>query len=295
MPPQTVPILSARRALSPSETAWWGIGTFVFLCALCLQQHLPRLYQRTLTEAQAQGWRNAPELVMHLTFGSVRLSGNVPTQQVRERLVTRAREVFGAGAVVDGLRVQSHVVPTDWVDNIVSLLWIAGNKIDNGKLSFTGPRVEVSGSVQSAEIKNVLIDNMQAVLSEHAKLDAQLTIDSRYTRLAATIARMLPPGILKFRPQSAVLTPLAKQALDRVASTLRKSNVRFEVIGYADAVAAPELSRRLSVLRADAVRSYLIERGVAPQQLRSVGAGETAVSPGLLTARRAELRVSPTQ
>lgn len=287
---------SARTTtLTPAAIFGWGAGAFVFLCALCLQQHLRPLFERKLIVEQAQRWRDAPKLVMSFAFGSARLAGSIPSQAARERLLARAREVFGTTQVVDALRLDERTVPDDWLDSVVSLLWLAGKKIDNGKIELDGTRIRISGTLAEGVGKDSLIDNVQAVISEYATLDAQLETASKHARLSAALVRIALPGALRFAPQSAVLSPAAKQALNRVAPLLRKSTAHIDVIGYADAVGSPGMSLRLSALRAQAVRDYLIERGVPAQQLRPRGAGEAPAANSTGSSRRAELRVRETQ
>jgi OOP family OmpA-OmpF porin len=286
---------SRSDTLAPAAIIWWGVGAFVFLCALCVQQHLRPIFERKVTAEQAQRWRNAPGLTMSFTYGSARLSGSIPTQAARERLLARAREVLGAAEVVDALRLDEHAVPDDWLDGAVSLLWLAGKKIDNGKIELNGARILVSGTLTDTADKNTLIDNMQAVISEHANLDAQIAAAPKHASLSAALARLAPPGALRFAAQSAVLPPATKQTLNRVAPLLRRSTARVDIIAYADAVGAPDMSQRLSALRAQAVRDYLIERGVPAQQLRFIGAGEAPALANSASSRRAELRVREAQ
>jgi OmpA-OmpF porin, OOP family len=281
--------------LGPAAIGLWSLGAFVFLCALCLYNHLHRTYDARVHAHQARLWHDAPALAMHITYGSVRLSGAVATRLGHERLLQRTREVFGAQAVVDQVRVERSAVPEDWLDTAVSLIWLAGKKIDNGTIELRGDRVRVSGSVTDMATKNALIDNLQAVLSEHAVLQAQLSLTPKHAPLSAALARLLASSALQFPARSAVLTPEAKRSLDQVAPLLRKSTARIDIIGYADPVGAPELSQRLSALRADAVRAYLVERGVAPQQLRALGAGATRAREDGRSNRRAEMRVVDAQ
>jgi OOP family OmpA-OmpF porin len=280
--------------MSPAAIGWWAAGAFVFLCALCLQQHLRPVFDRKLNAQQAQRWQQAPHLSMSFTYGSVRLSGSVPAPAARERLLARAREVFGADNVVDALEVRAHAVPDDWLDTAVSLLWLAGKKIENGKIELHGARVQASGAVTDAATRAALLDNMQAIVSEYATLQAQFALAAKHAQLAATLARLLPRGALQFAPQSAVLPPTAKQALNRAAQALRKSTASIDIIAYADAVGAPHMSRRLSVLRAEGVRDYLIGRGVPPQQIHINGAGEVPARAAA-SGRWAEIRVRDAQ
>ncbi|MBN2188414.1 MAG: OmpA family protein [Chitinispirillaceae bacterium] len=75
-----------------------------------------------------------------------------------------------------------------------------------------------------------------------------------------------------FASGKALLTQASQAVLDRVAhSLLEWSEVRVEIRGYNDLM---EADRRLSLSRAEAVRDYLLLRGIAPERLTAAGAGK---------------------
>ena len=73
------------------------------------------------------------------------------------------------------------------------------------------------------------------------------------------------------------IQPRSRRLLDQVASVLNKQpdikKVRIE--GHTDDRGGDEFNQRLSERRAEAVRDYLIDRGVAPERLEAVGHGES--------------------
>jgi outer membrane protein OmpA-like peptidoglycan-associated protein len=81
---------------------------------------------------------------------------------------------------------------------------------------------------------------------------------------------------VNFATAKAVLIGDSKQILDRVAASLiEHPDVRIEVAGHCDSQGAEEYNLKLSDLRANAVRNYLIEKGVAADRLVARGYGET--------------------
>jgi outer membrane protein OmpA-like peptidoglycan-associated protein len=77
-----------------------------------------------------------------------------------------------------------------------------------------------------------------------------------------------------FETGSAALTREAGQVLDEIAQVLLvRSDVRIRVNGHSDSSGARSLNLSLSQSRADAVRHYLIDRGVAEHRLESRGFG----------------------
>jgi outer membrane protein OmpA-like peptidoglycan-associated protein len=82
-------------------------------------------------------------------------------------------------------------------------------------------------------------------------------------------------GVL-FETGGAELSPFAQQRLDTVAQALAAYPDRQIVIeGHTDAQGNEETNRALSLQRADAVRNYLSQRGVPPEQLQVMGNGES--------------------
>jgi peptidoglycan-associated lipoprotein len=81
----------------------------------------------------------------------------------------------------------------------------------------------------------------------------------------------------------AAVTAEAQPVLDRFSAVVSKyyPGSKITVEGFADPAGTAEYNRRLSQQRADAVRQYLVQRGVPGQQLAIVGYGEERqVVPG---------------
>ncbi|GBD32058.1 MAG: hypothetical protein KatS3mg081_2226 [Gemmatimonadales bacterium] len=103
---------------------------------------------------------------------------------------------------------------------------------------------------------------------------------------------------VNFRSGSAQLTPESHAVLDRVAASLiANPAVRIEVAGHTDASGSRALNMRLSLARAEAVRNYLISKGVAPDRLVARGYGpdrpvaDNATPSGRAMNRRVELHL----
>jgi outer membrane protein OmpA-like peptidoglycan-associated protein len=103
---------------------------------------------------------------------------------------------------------------------------------------------------------------------------------------------------VNFRPGSAQLIPESYATLDRVAaSLLANPAVRIEVAGHTDASGSRALNLRLSLARAEAVRNYLISKGVAPDRLVARGYGpdrpvaDNSTPSGRAMNRRVELNL----
>jgi outer membrane protein OmpA-like peptidoglycan-associated protein len=101
---------------------------------------------------------------------------------------------------------------------------------------------------------------------------------------------------VNFETGSANLTDQSHATLDRVATSLAAYPLlRVEVAGYTDSRGSAATNLRLSQARAAAVRTYLINKGIPPQQLTSRGFGagipiaSNATAAGRARNRRVEL------
>ncbi|MBT8079704.1 MAG: OmpA family protein [Gammaproteobacteria bacterium] len=102
---------------------------------------------------------------------------------------------------------------------------------------------------------------------------------------------------IPFEYNSSELAPEARQQLLQLSHALTSEQLghfRFEIAGHTDASGAEEYNRSLSERRAEAVREFLIQQGVKPEKLQSVGLGEERLlmpdDPRNSRNRRVEIR-----
>jgi OmpA-OmpF porin, OOP family len=84
--------------------------------------------------------------------------------------------------------------------------------------------------------------------------------------------------LITFEPNSAELTPMAKQSLDVVGQALTSSKLadfRFVIQGHADPTGQSDANLKLSQLRAESVRQYLVRsKKIDDSRLEAVGKGD---------------------
>ena len=121
-------------------------------------------------------------------------------------------------------------------------------------------------------------------------------------RVDATGCEIIELGVLDgvtFATGSARLTAEAKSILDEaVATLLRAKGVKVEVQAYTDNVGRAKANLSLSEKRADAVRTYLVEHGIAADSITAIGYGEqrpiadNSTPEGREQNRRVEIKVT---
>jgi len=142
------------------------------------------------------------------------------------------------------------------------------------------------------------LQSAQGQLGEAQKRaqDAQRGVTELQARDEARGRVIALPGTVLFAPGKAELRPSASNMLDQVARVVRDipdRHVRIE--GYTDSTGGPELNLMLSQSRAQAVRDFLVSRGVPPSRITAMGFGatrpiaENSTEEGRATNRRVEV------
>ncbi|MGE5786623.1 MAG: OmpA family protein [Myxococcales bacterium] len=84
-------------------------------------------------------------------------------------------------------------------------------------------------------------------------------------------------GAVLFASGKTALLPIAQSKLDKVAEVLQQQSDDKKIVveGHTDSVGKDEDNLKLSQSRADAVRTYLVSRGVKAERISAVGKGES--------------------
>ena len=100
----------------------------------------------------------------------------------------------------------------------------------------------------------------------------------------------------------ATLKPEGKSKLDQLAAQLGGINLEVIIaVGHTDSVGTDAYNQKLSVRRADAVKSYLVSKGVESNRVYTEGKGEkqpvasNATAEGRAKNRRVEIEVVGTR
>ena len=108
------------------------------------------------------------------------------------------------------------------------------------------------------------------------------------------------PDIL-FASGRATLRPKAKEVLSRLAGILLvMPDFQLSIEGHTDSTGGTAINQRLSERRADAVRAYLEEAGIAPAKMTTLGLGESQpiadnrAAAGRSRNRRVEIVIAET-
>jgi outer membrane protein OmpA-like peptidoglycan-associated protein len=104
-----------------------------------------------------------------------------------------------------------------------------------------------------------------------ASLDEIASIKAEEERVVITLS-----GSVLFKTDEATLLPIARDRLDKVAEVLQAEGdgKKIVIAGHTDSRGAAGYNDDLSRRRAEAVRTYLVSKGVAGDMVEAVGMGE---------------------
>jgi outer membrane protein OmpA-like peptidoglycan-associated protein len=100
-------------------------------------------------------------------------------------------------------------------------------------------------------------------------------------------------GDTHFDFDTSTLSQEAKTLLDKDVQGLKENpQMKVRMAGYTSAIGTEEVNQRLSERRANSVRDYLIEKGIAPERITVIGYGRTRpavyeVTPGDINSKEA--------
>jgi outer membrane protein OmpA-like peptidoglycan-associated protein len=134
---------------------------------------------------------------------------------------------------------------------------------------------------------------------QEAELRQQMGSNAQIVNTGSQLIVTLPQDIL-FDTGSAALSGGLRSDLNALAASMNNfPNSTVNVIGHTDSDGTAAFNQDLSARRAQAVSSVLIQSGVSPNRIRSIGRGEDAPIASNLNAegkrqnRRVEITITP--
>ena len=160
----------------------------------------------------------------------------------------------------------------------VSLDWI-GNQV-SVRAATNAEAERLAAQIRSLA-KNVTVVTQQPLnrsdVINTANSEAEQALASIKTDnvKALDVATALNLQIINFDTASTEVPEVNKLVLDQAAALLQRApHVILKVTGHADAQGSEAENKVLSLQRAQAITSYLVQKGVDPAQLQAVGMGE---------------------
>jgi OOP family OmpA-OmpF porin len=200
------------------------------------------------------------------------VSGIAPDHATKQAVLTRLRELYG-DRVVDQLKVGNVRTPPQWSQIALASLQPNLKNVTQVRLDISGANITLRGNVTSDGMRSQLENQLGQGLPTAYTVNNKLEVVAPEQ---AVVDKALANRIIEFQSGSTVLTPAGQGILNDMAIALNKVGGRsIRVIGHTDDQGVAATNLELSLARANAVKAYLIEKGLRTESLTVQGLGST--------------------
>jgi hypothetical protein len=117
-----------------------------------------------------------PRIVTDFSGGKVTLRGALPDPRAHDRLLARARQVYGDGQVIDRIEVSDRVMDAAWVNSELVLLPVVDSGIRDGQAVFDGKSLQLMGQVPTDGIRAQLAGRAVKAAGESVTVENHLQV-----------------------------------------------------------------------------------------------------------------------
>jgi OOP family OmpA-OmpF porin len=219
----------------------------------------------------------------------------VADEATRAALLDRLRIVYGASRVVDQLSVGTVAAPANWNEYVAKLINPDLKLVSRGQLKVEGSKISLRGDVANEEQRQKIAGNIAASLNPTYTVNNGLRVAvSEQGVLDAALANR----IIEFESGKATLTESGMEVLNQMSAAMQKlKGVKVEVIGHTDNAGSRAGNLSLSQARAEAVKTYIVGKGIAAESIAVSGEGpdrpvaDNRTPEGKARNRRIEFKV----
>jgi outer membrane protein OmpA-like peptidoglycan-associated protein len=212
---------------------------------------------------------------------TITLSGTVSSSKQAQTLADAADAAFGLqGTVVNELAVKAQTAPAEIdraVDGLAAFINAAGPGLLSGSGHLVNQTLDVKGEAFNAAAASTF---NKALTSSAAKYG--ITVNGTVTpgpdtaaALQSSLNALLGRSGVNFAPNSATIDQRSQVVLSSAAESIKQvPGAKVQIVGYTDNDGPPDANLALSQDRADAVKTFLVDRGVPADDLTTLGKGE---------------------
>jgi OOP family OmpA-OmpF porin len=225
----------------------------------------------------------------------VLVSGTVADEASKAALLARLREVYGAGRVVDQLAIGSVSTPPNWNAYLARLIGPSLKLVSHGQLKVDGNNVSLRGDVAGESQRQQVAGDIAASLNPTYTVNNGLRVVASEQNVLDTA---LANRTIEFESGKATLTVAGRAVLDQMSVALLKvKGKKVELIGHTDNAGSRAGNLSLSQARAEAVKAYVVGKGIDPESIAVSGEGpdrpvaDNRTAAGKARNRRIEFKV----
>ncbi len=260
------------------------LATFLALSLLsiiCVWMHVHSPQIKAVTSAATQ--TKSATLKAYSSGAVLTLSGAVSDQATKTSLITAAEKVFGLSNVVDQLDIKPNLGDAIWLEQARAIFPLLKSTVRDGTFIFKDKTVEVRGDVSGEEAKTKILRAIDSVAGTNITVNDQLqTPNSRGGKakkagvLQVKLNELLIGKTIEFDTSSARIRNDSHKLLDTIVDILKSGGSgQIEISGHTDNTGKEEKNLRLSQRRADAVKKYLVDKGINAKRVTAVGMGSS--------------------
>lgn len=221
--------------------------------------------------------------------GVVTVSGTMPNQATKAEVLDRLRQLYGANRVVDNVSIGDVVAPAHWNRDVTSMIGPNLKLVSHGKIEIHGNAIAISGEVPNEAVRQQVLSGLANNFDGSYGIKQTLRIGQSGQKLLDTT---LAGRTIQFESGSAVLSASGEAILNQMASAIQKlHDPMIAIIGNTDNVGDRASNIQLSLTRANAVKAYLVSKGIPAGSLSVSGQGpDDPIASNTTDAGRAQNR-----
>lgn len=203
--------------------------------------------------------------------GQVVVSGTVADEASKAGVLAKLREVYGSDMVVDQIAVGGVATPANWNGYVQKLITPDLRQISRGQLKIDGSIVSLKGEVANEAQRQKIASNVATSLNPTYTVNNGLRVSAADQ---GVLDKTLANRTVEFESGKATLTPAGRAILDEMAAAMLKLNGRkVDLIGHTDNQGLKASNQSLSQARAEAVKTYLADKGINADLMTASGQG----------------------
>ncbi len=240
----------------------------------------------------------SPDWNFRLSGGVLELNGEVPTDEIRLDIVQLATTSITPprfSAVDDNLMVTGTTAPEGYLE-VARRGVLTVTRCDQGVSTFVNRRFSLTCVLPSSIVEEVRADAIAPLaFGTLGQINTQ-SIEA-VSACESSLRSLLSNTRIQFASKSAVIDETSAPLIASIAEAAKTCPGRLRIEGHTDSTGRDDENQALSVARAEAVRTALIEQGVAANRLVARGFGPRApiadnrTSDGRARNRRIEIKV----
>jgi len=203
----------------------------------------------------------------------VTLRGEVRDEKTKERLLSKAKLVFGDSNVIDALVINASAPELWWKARPLDVMSRL-KSLPAFSLVLRGNEATLEGTVGSEETKASVAKYLSDNLVDRLNLTNNLKWDGAIRAVEIDPSVLLAENI-EFDTGSAVIPDNYRVRLNLIAVAIVEDGYRLRIVGHTDNTGTPDANLKLSRDRAESVVTYLEFRGVPAGSLSAEGMGQS--------------------